>query len=182
MTKKNQRLKQIQEQMQQMQNKLDPDYIQKKNYQMTCFICLAIIIEGIVLSIISLLDSNIAVVVSTLAYTLLMLVTLIYTRITKKLYLFYISASIMVIFLTIWFLYSGGTEGFGIIWITVIPLFTLYLIPFKGFVVLNSAVLFFLILGFWTPLRNTNLIYDYSSAFNTRFPILFFLNLHFPYS
>ena len=179
MTKKNQRLKQIQEQMQQMQNKLDPDYIQKKNYQMTCFICLAIIIEGIVLSIISLLDSNIAVVVSTLAYTLLMLVTLIYTRITKKLILFYISASIMVIFLTIWFLYSGGTEGFGIIWITVIPLFTLYLIPFKGFVVLNSAVLFFLILGFWTPLRNTNLIYDYSSAFNTRFPILFFFEFAF---
>ena len=158
---------------QQTQNKELPEYIQKKNYQMTCIICLAIIIEGLVLSAISLIDSNLKVVISTMAYTILMFATLIYTRITKKLYFFYVSASIMVICLTLWFIYSGGSEGFGIIWIAVIPLFTLYLIPFKGFVALNTLVQLFLMIGLWTPLSKTALVYDFSEIFRTRFPLLY---------
>ena len=78
-------------QQQQTQNKDLPEYIQKKNYQMTCFICAAIMIEGFVLSAVSLIDSNLKVVIATLAYTILMLATLIYTRKTKKLNFFYVS-------------------------------------------------------------------------------------------
>lgn len=161
------------------QNKDLPEYIQKKNYQMTCFICAAITIEGFVLSAISMIDSNLKVVIGTLAYTLLMFATLIYTRKTKKLNFFYISASIMVTCLTMWFLYSGGTEGFGIIWITVIPLFAIYLIPFKGFVVLNSVVQIFLMVGLWSPLRHTSLVYDFSEAFSTRFPLVYLFQFAF---
>lgn len=166
-------------QQQQMQNKDLPEYIQKKNYQMTCFICAAIIIEGFVLSAVSLIDSNLKVVIATLTYTLLMLATLIYTRITKKLNFFYVSASLMVICLTMWFLYSGGTEGFGLIWIAVIPLFTLYLIPFKGFVFLNAAVQVLLMIGLWTPLHKTALVYDFSEVFKTRFPLLYLFQFAF---
>ncbi len=164
----------------QTQNKkVVPDYIAKKNYQMTCFICLAVIIQGTVLATISLIDSNFKIVVSTLAYTILMLITLIYTRITRKLYFFYGSASLMVLFLTIWFLYSGGTEGFGIIWITAVPLFTLYLIPYSGFIALHVAVFLLLVIGFWTPLANTDLIYDFSQVFRLRFPLLFLFEVIF---
>lgn len=179
MTKKLKRERQTQQENQQTQNNKLPEYIQQKNYQMTCFICLVIVIQGILLATISLIDSNTKIVISTLAYTLLMLATLVYTRITKKLYFFYVSASIMAICLTLWFLYSGGSQGFGIIWIAVIPLFTLYLIPFKGFVFLNSAVQLFLILGMWTPLKNTELIYDFTPIFLTRFPLLFFFEFAF---
>ena len=162
------------------QNKKEvPDYISDKNYQMTCFICLAIVVQGILLASISLIDSNFKIVISTLAYTILMLATLIYTRLTRKLNFFYVSASIMVICLTIWFLYSGGTEGFGIIWITVIPLFTLYLIPYKGFIILNFAVELFLILGLWTPLSKTSLVYDFTTVFKTRFPLLYLFEFIF---
>ena len=71
---------------QQTQNKAEiPDYISKKNYHMTCFICLAIVLQGCLLAVISLIDSNFKVVISTFAYTLLMLATLIYTRHTKNL-------------------------------------------------------------------------------------------------
>ena len=164
---------------QQTQNKDLPEYIQKKNYQMTCFICAAIMIEGFVLSAVSLIDSNLKVVIATLAYTILMLATLIYTRITKKLNFFYVSASLMVICLTMWFLYSGGTEGFGIIWIAVIPLFTLYLIPFKGFVFLNAAVQVLLIIGLWTPLHKTSLVYDFTEVFRIRFPLLYLFQFAF---
>ena len=166
-------------QQQQTQNKDLPEYIQKKNYQMTCFICAAIMIEGFVLSAVSLIDSNLKVVIATLAYTILMLATLIYTRITKKLNFFYVSASLMVICLTMWFLYSGGTEGFGIIWIAVIPLFTLYLIPFKGFVFLNAAVQVLLIIGLWTPLHKTSLVYDFTEVFRIRFPLLYLFQFAF---
>ena len=166
-------------QQQQMQNKELPEYIQKKNYQMTCFICAAIMIEGLVLSVVSFIDSNLKVVIATLAYTLLMLATLIYTRITKKLNFFYVSASIMVICLTLWFLYSGGTEGFGIIWIAVIPLFTIYLIPFKGFVFLNAAVQLMLMIGLWAPFYKTALVYDFSEVFRIRFPLLYLFQFAF---
>ena len=167
------------QQQQQMQNKELPEYIQKKNYQMTCFICAAIMIEGFVLSAVSLIDSNLKVVIATLAYTILMLATLIYTRKTKKLNFFYVSASIMVTCLTLWFLYSGGTEGFGIIWIAVIPLFTIYLIPLKGFVALNTAVQLFLMIGLWTPLHKTSLVYDFTEVFRTRFPLLYLFQFAF---
>lgn len=165
--------------IQQMQNNELPEYIQKKNYQMACFICMAIVVQGTVLAIVSLLDSNLKVVFSTLSYTVLMLATFIYTKLTKKLNFFYVSASIMVICLTLWFMYSGGTEGFGIIWITAIPLFTLYLIPYQGFIVLNSAVLIFLMIGLWTPLKATDFIYDFSDGFMTRFPLLFLFEFGF---
>lgn len=166
-------------QQQQTQNKDLPEYIQKKNYQMTCFICAAIMIEGFVLTAVSLIDSNLKVVIATLAYTILMLATLIYTRKTKKLNFFYVSASLMVICLTMWFLYSGGTEGFGIIWIAVIPLFTLYLIPFKGFVFLNAAVQVLLMIGLWTPLHKTSLVYDFTEVFRIRFPLLYLFQFAF---
>ena len=163
----------------QTQNKDLPEYIQKKNYQMTCFICMVVVLQGLLLATISLIDSNYKIVISTLAYTLLMLATLIYTRITKKLYFFYGSASIMAIFLTLWFLYSGGTEGFGIIWMMVIPLFTLYLIPYTGFIILNASVFLLLIIGMWTPLIHTDLVYDYTEVFRTRFPLVFLFEFAF---
>lgn len=173
-----QKLKKLVEQLTQ-NSKQNSEYIAKKNYYMTCFICLVIAIQGAVLATISLIDSNFKVVVSTFAYALLMLITLIYTRLTKKLNFFYVSASIMVTCLTIWFLYSGGTEGFGIIWITVIPLFTLYLIPFKGFIVLNFLVQLFLMIGLWSPLCETNLVYDFIPVFRTRFPLVYLFEFAF---
>ena len=163
----------------QLSNKESSDNITQNTYQMTCFICFVIAIQGFVLAFISLIDSNFKVVISTLAYALLMLATLIYTRKTKKFNFFYVSSSIMVTFLTIWFLYSGGTEGFGIIWITVVPLFSLYLIPYTGFIILNFDVLILLVIGLWTPLNKTNLIYDFSSVFMTRFPLLYLFEFTF---
>ncbi len=162
-----------------LNKKENAEYIAKRNYQLTCFICLVIAIQGFLLAGISLVDSNYKVVVSTLAYAVLMLLTLFYTKITKKLTCFYVSASLMVILLTVWFLYSGGTEGFGIIWLTVIPLFTLYLIPYTGFIILNFSVFLLLVIGLWTPLSQTSLIYDYTRVFKTRFPLLYLFEFAF---
>ena len=163
-----------------MQNsKQNSEYIAKKNYHMTCFICLAIAIQGTILAAISLIDSNFKVVISTIAYAFLMFTTFIYTKLTKKLNFFYVSASVMVTCLTLWFLYSGGTEGFGIIWIAVIPLFTLYLIPYKGFILLNFFVQLFLMVGLWSPLCDTNLVYDFTPVFRTRFPLVYLFEFAF---
>ena len=162
-----------------LNKKENAEYIAKRNYHITCFICLVIAIQGFILAAISLIDSNYKVVFSTLAYALLMLVTFVYTKSTKKLTCFYVSASLMVTLLTVWFLYSGGTEGFGIIWITVVPLFTLYLIPYKGFIILNFSVFLMLVIGMWTPLSNTPFIYEYTTVFRTRFPLLYLFEVIF---
>ena len=136
-------------------------------------------VQGLILAVISLIDSNFKIVISTLSYSLLMLATFVYTKLKKKLNFFYVSASLMVICLTLWFLYSGGTEGFGIIWMTVVPLFTLYLIPYKGFIILNSAVFLLLGIGMWTPLVDTAIVYDYTNVFRTRFPLLYLFEVIF---
>ena len=69
----------------------------------------------------------------------------------------------MVIALTVWFLYSGGTEGFGITWLLVIPLFTIYLMPYPGFIFLNTVVLILFEAAMWGPFISKGLgIYDIS--------------------
>ena len=160
-------------------NRQHSEYNAQKNYHMASLISLAIAIEGFILSIVSLIDSNFVIVLTTLAYALLMLATFIYTKLTKKLTFFYVSASIMVICLTLWFLYSGGTEGFGIIWVAVIPLFTLYLIPYKCFLCINFVVLVLLMAGLWSPLGDTELVYAFNNAFKTRFPLLYLFEFIF---
>ena len=164
---------------QQRRNKELPEYIQKKNYYMTCVICLAIVMQGLILAAISYKDSNTKVVISTMVYTIFMFATLLYTRVRKTLTLFYYSASLMVICLTLWFLYSGGTEGFGIIWLSVVPLFTLYLIPYTGFIILNTTVFILIVIGLWTPVHNTSLIFTFSDIFRIRFPLLFLFEFLF---
>ena len=115
-----------------------PDYIKRKNYHMALFISLAIGIEGLVMIFIALRDSNLPIVISTVLYSSLMFITFFHILITKKLRFFYVSGCLMVVALTVWFLYSGGTEGFGITWLLVIPLFTIYLMPYTGFILLNT--------------------------------------------
>ena len=148
-----------------------------KDYQMAWFISLLIGIEGYVMAVICLKEANWKMVAISLSYGTVMLGTFLHINITKKLTPFYSFSYLIVAFLTLDFLIDGGSEGFGIIWMTIIPLFTVYVLPFNSFFIMNSGVFIILVLGMWTPLNR--FVYDYSRTFEIRFPIIYFVDFLF---
>lgn len=147
-----------------------------KNFQMARFISLLISCQGLLMSILTYADNKITSMVA-VSYGILMFFVFIYTTKTKKVTLFYIIGCIMVLLLELYFLYSGGTEGFGIIWISVLPLFSVYLFNFTFFFVINSVYFLILALGMWTPL--SQFIYPFSKVFMTRYPLVYLLSFLF---
>ena len=148
-----------------------------KDYQMAWVISLLIGVEGLVMALICLREANLRMVLISLSYALAMLGTFVYINATKKLTPFYVAVYIIAFFLTIDFLIDGGSEGFGIIWMTIIPLFSVYVLPYRSFFIMNFGVLLILILGMWTPLNA--FVYDFTFTFETRFPIVYIVDLLF---
>lgn len=155
----------------------DKKLISDKNYQIAKFISMMISILGVIQCFLGIRDHNPYIIWLSVGYSVLMLITYIITNITKRPLFFYIAGSILVIFLETSFIFNGGTEGFGIIWIMLIPLFSVYI--FSREVYIASNFFFFLILAvfFWTPL-NTK-IYPYSKSFLTRYPLAYFIEAFF---
>lgn len=155
----------------------DKKLLKDKNYQIAKFISLMIAILGVLLGLLGIKDNNSYIVWLSFGYSLLMLITFFVTNKTKKPFFFYVTGCLLVIFLETSHIFKGGTGGFGIIWIMLIPLFSVYIFSQKVYIVSNS--LFFLILAvfFWTPLNK--IIYPYSQAFLTRYPIAYFIEALF---
>ena len=148
-----------------------------KDYQMAWFISLLIGVEGLVMALICLKEGNLRMVLISSSYAFAMLATFVYINLTKKLSPFYVVVYIIAFFLTIDFLMDGGSEGFGIIWMTIIPLFSVYVLPFKSFFIMNAGVLVIIILGMWSPLNSY--VYDFTVTFETRFPIIYMVDFLF---
>ena len=118
-------------------------------------------------------DANYSMVIVSLAYSIVMFATFVFINITKKITLFYVTGPLIIIALEVDFLLTGGAQGFGIIWMAIIPLFTLYLLPTVSFFTLNSVVFLLLVLGMWTPLKQY--CYQYTPFFATRFPLVYMI-------
>jgi serine phosphatase RsbU (regulator of sigma subunit) len=148
-----------------------------KNYHIGWFISLLIGLLGLLMLFICYKDGNKSMVIVSIAYSAAMFITFVFINITKKLVLFYFTGPLVIITLEVVFLLNGGSKGFGIIWMTVIPLFTLYLLPTISFFSLNAVVFLLLILGMWTPLKYD--CYPYSPFFSARFPIVYMISFIF---
>lgn len=148
---------------------------ENKTLQMCRFISLLIGLQGLFMTVLNIKssDSNMLQVLIPLSYGSIMLLNFIYITFTKKLNLFYVSAIIVIFGLEYSFLVSGGTDGFGVIWLTVIPLFTVYLLNTVFFYICNSVFFIILAAAMWSPLNNY--IYDFNHSFETRFPLVYAL-------
>ena len=82
---------------------------------------------------------------------------------------------VLMVLVTIYYLYSGTTEGFSILWIVLVPAFAIYMMPFQYGILTSGLAELIFILVLWTPLGNG--AYQYSETFKTRFPILFFADI-----
>ena len=129
------------------------------------------------MTLICLKEGNLRMVLISASYAVAMLGTFVYINLTKKLSPFYVVVYIIAFFLTTDFLVDGGTEGFGIIWMTIIPLFSVYVLPYRSFFIMNSGILIIIILGMWTPLNS--FVYDFNLTFETRFPLIYMFDFLF---
>lgn len=150
---------------------------QNKNIHMARFISLLIGIQGLFMAIVNTKNSNLLQVIIPLSYGILMLINFIYITFSRKLHTFYISAFIVIFYLEYAFLMSGGTDGFGLIWLTAVPLFTVYLLDAGFFYVTNSLFLIILMIFLWSPVNNY--IYAFNESFKLRFPLVYALSFLF---
>lgn len=148
-----------------------------KNYQIARFISILICFQGLIMFSISMFSKDYKEAIIPLSYSILMLLVYIHTTYSQKLYFFYTISTLLILFLEVNFLYQGGTDGFGIIWMLSIPLFTIYLFGIKFFYIINSIFLGILIIGMWTPVHYH--IYLFSESFRIRFPLVYILEFLF---
>lgn len=148
-----------------------------KNYLMAKFISTIITVLGIVMGIICYKDGHIPMGNYAFAYAIFFVFVFLYTVITKKLQVFYLSILLLIFFFEITYLRTGGSEGFGVIWVIVSPLFSVYLFSTIPYYISNGLVFLFLVLGLWTPLNKY--CYDFSTTFENRFPVVYLLEFVF---
>lgn len=148
----------------------------EKNIVAKC-VCLLISLIGIIMLFICLNNNNIPMIITSIAYTVIMFLTFLHITFKKTLKLFYITAILLAFALEISYLRNGGTEGFGIIWMILAPILSLYLLSTRSFIILNSTIFIMLALGFWTPLNKY--CYDFNTSFEVRFPIVILFEVLF---
>ena len=140
-------------------------------------VSLSMTVLGIIMTVTTYLEGNMAMVAVSLTYGPLFLISFIVSSITKKPHFFLALGYILSFAMEFVFLITGGQQGFGIFWMCIITLFTFYTTKKRTFFIVNSLYLLFVILGFWTPL--SHFCYDFSATMRVRFPLLYMIELIF---
>lgn len=79
---------------------------------------------------------------------------------------------LLVCFVISMFAVSGGNEGFAILWVLLVPLFAVSLLGTYSGTAVSGYFFVFLILLFWSPLREY-VADKYTASFISRFPVLY---------
>ena len=132
---------------------------------------------GIIMAITTHIEGNHAMVIVSLTYGPLFLISFIVTLITNKPAFFLVLGYILSFVMEFVFLLTGGQEGFGIFWMCIITLFTFFSNQKRVFFIVNSLYLLLVILGFWTPL--SQFCYQFSDTMRIRFPLLYIIEFIF---
>ncbi len=154
-------------------SKIESQQVKDKNYSIARFISIAVVILGSIMGLICFKSKNMVQTIYCASYTLLFAIVTIVIIKTKKTKIFCIAVEVFFTFTTFFYLKNGGTQGFGLIWILLIPFLYVYLFDSVDYYFFNGIILLILILGLWTPLYKYT--YDIGYAFRIRIPIVFIL-------
>lgn len=150
---------------------------QDKNYALATFISGIVSLLGLLLGLICFKNGNREQTIFCACYSPFFLFVTIYTIKTKRLNLFNFSIQAFMIFSEFFYIKNGGSGGFGLIWITLCPFFSVYLFDKFNFYTFNGSLLFILFLGLWSPLYK--FAYDIGDSFRLRLPIIFSMEFIF---
>lgn len=138
---------------------------------MAKIISLIFAILGIVMTFVCHFQGSRFLTYISIGYGSAFLIILIQLHFSKDLNPFYHTAYIILYALEILYLFNGGQEGFGLIWIILLPIFALYMVAkVRFYITINAFSLLILIAFFWTPLFK--FCWEYTTTFRIRFPIL----------
>ena len=140
-------------------------------------VSLTMFLLGVIMTFTTYFEGNKSMVIVSLTYGPLFLISFIVTSITKKSKFFFVLGYILSFLMEIVFLTTGGQKGFGILWMCIITLFTFFSHQKRMFYIVNSIYLLLVILGFWTPL--SKFCYDFSDTMRIRFPLLYMIEFIF---
>ena len=157
----------------------NPNLKQNQNKcTMAKVISFLVFIVGTTLMTVCYLQGNMIQTYISIAYALLFLIAFIQLNFSHNLTFFYIIAFGVAYAMEIMYIQVGGHEGFGIIWLTIFPVFSIYMITStKRFLVFNSIIFLYMIIWMWTPLHQY--CYQFSPTMRIRFPILFLIEIIF---
>lgn len=144
--------------------------VDKEHLTVAKFISLLIAVLGIVMTVISLVNRNFSMVAISLFYGTSMLIAHVLVAMKNDLKFFNISAVALIYILEITFLINGGDEGFGVIWMILVPLLTLYLWKKTSYTIVNSVLLLIMAVGLLSPINK--FIYPFKHSFAVRFPLV----------
>lgn len=135
---------------------------------------LALFFIGLLMAIIDLFTSQYVSLFVGLTFSILSFINYILSRCQNfKQSIVNLLFTIETIAIVLFFIIYGMSNGFSILWILLIPLFSCFVFGQKNGSLYSFMVLFLLILLFWTPLGNILLQYEYTNEFKLRFPILY---------
>lgn len=152
---------------------LDKNTNLTNTYQISRFISIIIGIQGLSMSVVNLHEGNIPLMILSTFYGLMMLFSFFIISITKKLNFFYLSATFVCLVLEFNFIRTGGSEGFGMIWLLVIPVFAIFILSFKKYIILNLIILLVVAVCYWSPIMDY--CYPVTKTFRGRYPWVYFL-------
>ena len=81
------------------------------------------------------------------------------------------SAGIIAYLMSMYFIYSGGTEGFSVIWLCIFPIISYMIFHRYLNIIFNIALCLLVYICFLTPIYDL-LGFEYTGAFRFRFPVL----------
>lgn len=79
--------------------------------------------------------------------------------------------ALVLIFITVEYLITGGEDGFSILWVLLIPPFAIYMFRLRNAVITSLIIWLIVAIGLWSPMNQY--CYDFNRTFEIRFPILY---------
>lgn len=133
-------------------------------------------IVALVMSIINIITHRIPLLISTAAFSLLCAIDFLILifgknkyQLTKRLFM------LGIIALLSFFIVTGGTDNFSIIWLLLLPTLGLFFFGIKEGSLLSLIILIVMVLFFYIP-PFSNYCTDYGDTFTLRFPIVYCLS------
>lgn len=128
---------------------------------------------SVILTVMNIFTREYDMVMSSITLGILYIATYLVERKTRKYKTPIIVCLIGTLAVLTYYILSGGSDGFAVVWTLLAPMFVMSSIGVKAGTFVSAYLQIVLVAFFWTPLR---FIVDahYSEIFMTRFPILFF--------
>lgn len=151
--------------------------IYDRTYALSVFISGCVTLLGILMTLICLKARNTEQMIFCICYAVVFFFVFLFTVLTKKLWLFNLVIKAFLIFMQLFYMKNGGSGGFGLVWLLIIPFLSVYLFDFFNYLALNGIIFLIYVVFLWTPLYQFT--YDIGSAFRIRIPLLYFLEILF---